>query len=426
MVTVTLGLLTAGSLGSQAAASGSTGGRAHPAAVPGGRPAVAYLTDPNLRPHAESTGGRLGSLSHGAVAPEATAPSRSWQGIYDASSWPTAPVSAIGPTRYVEVTNSNIGDGYAVYDRTHNTPLLHHQLYYLTGCADANCFNVSPQVMWDPTTKRFYYTAESFPPGPGQVGYIMFGFSKTSAPSGTSAWCSYQSPVGTNFADEPRLGDSKDFMVVGYDLFDGTSEQFLGARMAAFAKVGGSAPITTCPSSITGGSSGRLKDANGKDVFEPTPANETDSDATGWVVARTVTLPSTSLVLFQVTRTSSGAPSFHVTGTTVPVASYKAPPAAPQKGTSDTISLGQAGPTRAVAAVDPGHGGTDAIWVQHTVAGGAGSIMRWYEINPVAHDVLQQGSVSFRDAVGIQRRDLTGPGGQRHQARLRRRHGVDL
>ena len=35
-----------------------------------------------------------------------------------------------------------------------------------------------------------------------------------------------------------------------------------------------------------------------------------------------------------------------------------------------------------------------ALWTQHTVFGGAGAEVRWYEINPATHSLIQHGTVS--------------------------------
>ncbi len=319
---------------------------------------------------------------------------RSWQGIYDPSDWPTAPTSAIGPTRYVEAVNDVINDGYAIYDRTHSAPLVKGSLPDLVSCGDSNCFNTSPSLMWDPTSNRFYYLAEAMPAGPGQDGHVMFGFSKTDTPGAGSTWCHYQFDVGANFPDRPQLGDSTTFMIFGYNQYDGSTEQFKGARLMAFVKPG-SAPLGSCPSSLAGGQSAVLKDSAGRQVFAPAPANEVDSDARGWALARAGVMPSASLSLFQVTRAASGAPVFHTTGSTVAVPSYKAPSDAPQLGVPYTIDTGYGGPTHPVAAVDGLRGKSDRIWVSQAVAGGPGSVVRWFEIDPVAHQVVQSGSVTY-------------------------------
>ena len=343
------------------------------------------------QPSSTARGAEFGA-GVGAATPAAV--SRSWQGIYDPSDWPTAPSSAIGPSRYVEVINDVINTGYAIYDRTHDAPLVSGPLYDLVSCGDSNCYNTTPSVIWDPTSKRFFYVAESLPAAPGLDGHLMFGFSKTSTPGAGNTWCHYQLDVGANFADRPQLGDSTNFFIMGYDVYDGSTEKFVGARLAAYVKPS-SAPITTCPSSLKGGPSGNLTDPSGHNVFAPAPANEIDADGSGWVLARAFTLPSSSLVAFQVTRAASGLPTFHTVGSDVAVPSYKAGTAAAQPGVPYTIDTGYAGPTHPVAAIDPLRGDADRVWVSQTVAGGGGSVVRWFEIDPVADKTLQSGTVSY-------------------------------
>jgi hypothetical protein len=50
--------------------------------------------------------------------------------------------------------------------------------------------------------------------------------------------------------------------------------------------------------------------------------------------------------------------------------------------------------TQAVSAIDPLRDGHVGLWTQHTVAGGAGSVVRWYEIDPVNKTLLQSGAAS--------------------------------
>jgi hypothetical protein len=365
------------------------------------RPTEARLVQPGLRPvRSDSSPARMLEAdpnltqSAGSTSDSPATLGRTWQGINDSAAWPTAPSGAVGTTRYVEAVNSTTGTGYAVYDRTHDQPIVKGSLFDLTSCADSNCYNVSPSVIWDPTSNRFFYSAEELPPAPGQVGHIMFGFSKTASPSGSSSWCHYQFGVGANLPDRPQLGDSRDFVIIGDNLYDGSTEHFLGARILAFAKPG-SSPLNSCPGNVKGGSSGRLHNAAGHDVFAPAPANEIDSDATGWVVARNQTVPSTTLALFQVTRAASGNPVFHLTATSVAVPPYRTPTDAPQKGVRYKLDTGFVGAMHPVAAIDGLRGKKDRVWVSQTTAGGGGSIVRWFEIDPVAHRTVQSGSVSY-------------------------------
>jgi hypothetical protein len=130
-------------------------------------------------------------------------------------------------------------------------------------------------------------------------------------------------------------------------------------------------------------------------VFAPAPANETDSDGSGWALARTNTLPSKTLALFQVTRGSTGSPVFHTKGVSIPVASYKGASDAAQKGVAYKVDTGFAGVVHPVAAIDPMRGNKDRIWSTQTVGGAAGSVVRWYEIDPVGHKTVQNGTISF-------------------------------
>jgi hypothetical protein len=80
--------------------------------------------------------------------------------------------------------------------------------------------------------------------------------------------------------------------------------------------------------------------------------------------------------------------------TNVTVPTYTFPPNAPQQGSINRIDTLFGENTQAVAAVDPGHGGKFALWTQHAVRGGAGAEVRWYEINPATHSLIQRGKAT--------------------------------
>ena len=94
------------------------------------------------------------------------------------------------------------------------------------------------------------------------------------------------------------------------------------------------------------------------------------------------------------TRSSTGNPVIGTTPTTVTVPSYTIPPSVPQKGTAFKIDSSDTRNTQAQAAIDPGHGSKFALWTQHTVKGGAGAEVRWYEINPATHSLIQSGKAT--------------------------------
>ncbi len=109
---------------------------------------------------------------------------------------------------------------------------------------------------------------------------------------------------------------------------------------------------------------------------------------------------------------------------TIPVdLPFSVPPPAPQAGTTAVLETLDARLTQAVAAVDPARvdprTGTPmvAVWTQHTVgasAGGLGSEIRWYEVNPVTATLFQSGIVQspslfvFNGAISPDRM-LNGP-----------------
>ena len=123
------------------------------------------------------------------------------------------------------------------------------------------------------------------------------------------------------------------------------------------------------------------------------PANQTDTSATGYVAAVDGNSPSTKLSLFKVSKNTDGSAKIAAKGKTVTVPSYSVPPSAPQSGTSSTLDTLDGRLTQAVSAIDPAHG-TVALWTQHTVSGGAGSEVRWYEIDPAADTVFQSGKAT--------------------------------
>jgi hypothetical protein len=101
-------------------------------------------------------------------------------------------------------------------------------------------------------------------------------------------------------------------------------------------------------------------------------------------------------LLFKVGRNSRGTPAIRKAGINVPVAPYRVPPNAPQLNSSKRLDTLDSRLTQAVSAIDPSRprGERTAIWTQHTVEGGAGSEVRWYEIDPKAGSLFQSSDVS--------------------------------
>jgi hypothetical protein len=318
-------------------------------------------------------------LSSSVSGPLAPAKLRGWIGINNPNNAPPDETSAVGTGRYIELVNSN----FAVYNKTSNTPLATGTLNSLIG-APSGVDVFDPQIMWDAQTKRFYFATDAVVSS--SDNRIAFGFSKTANPTSAADWCKYNVGFGAVFPDYPKLGDSQHFAIIGTNLFN-SSGNFVGSDILGISKPPAG---STCPAASTFKSGDNVVSGG----FTPTPASEIDTNATGWAVARTLSLPGNKLTLYKVTKKADGTPSIPATGTAVTVPSYTVPPSVPQKGTAFRIDSSDTRNTQAQAGNDPGHGGKLAIWTQHTVQGGAGAEVRWYEINPATHSLFQKGKVT--------------------------------
>ena len=170
-------------------------------------------------------------------------------------------------------------------------------------------------------------------------------------------------------------------------------------------------PISTCPDpSVIEANSGEyigIKDPAGNAMRSPVPAVQVDSQFTdktgahalpGWIVASKPvgSGSASSLSAIRVTEDANNLPIL-APAVAIPVASYTVPALAPQPGGSSLDTRDEAFLAQAVAAIDPARGASaQAVWTQHTVAGGAGAQVRWYELNPAAKSVFQSGAVSDR------------------------------
>jgi hypothetical protein len=327
---------------------------------------------------------------------------RSWQGINNPNAAPPDETSAVGTTRYIELVNTN----FAIYNKTSNTPISTGSINSLAGAAASHdVFDV--QIIWDPTTNRFYYAADQVVSS--LQNRLAFGFSKSASPSSAADWCKYSVNFGANFPDYPKLGDSRFFGIIGSNLFN-SGGSFIGSDLLAISKPPSG---TGCPAA----SSFKLDDAAplmvdaSTTAFTPVAANEIDTKGTGWAVSRSRPLPATKLGLFKVTRNATtGNPVIQSTGTPVTVPSYAVPANAPQMGSVNKLDTLDARPTQGVAAVDPAQSNTFGIWTQHTINVGGRAAVRWYEIDPATQSLLQSGTASsasrflFNGAISPNRR----------------------
>ena len=278
-----------------------------------------------------------------------------------------------------------------IYDRNSHASIAAGTLNALAGNASSvNSFD--PQIMWDPTTKRFYYVMDLvFSQNDNR---LAFGFSRTSNPTSLSMndWCKYYyTPENPRrFPDYPKLGDSRFFIIIGVNSF---RPNFVGSDLIAISK-----PPTgmSCPdeASFKVGTQLDLRDTSNDQVFTPVPSNQVDNNGTGYVVARHGSLPANKLWFFNVRRDgTTGEPVFG-TARALTVTSYTMPPSAVQPTFTQLLDTLDARHTQAVQAINSDRINTHSFWVQHTIkhASENRSVVRWYEIkscsdrpDPAAH-----------------------------------------
>ena len=340
-------------------------------------------------PSAQDLGDPLGAVAPGVSAlPSVVSPAPtiapSWSGIDQPGGSPSDSTGAVGRTRYVEVVNSKV----AVYDRSGRS-LATAGLGAWWNVGSASVFD--PQVIWDADTERFFYAGDAV--YGATDNRLAFGWSTSASPGlGTSDWCRYTLKYGAEFPDYPKLGDSADFLMIGVNVFSGND--FRGADLIAIGKPAAGPGCPTYASLKLG--IGRNLSVAGARQFTPVPANQTDSGPNGWVVTVPASLPATSLGLFRVSKSTSGNPTIQTAGAKIAVPSFTVPRNAPQSGTRYLLDSSDGRLTQAVSAKDPLRGNALGIWTQHTILGGVGAAVRWYEIDPLNRVLLQSETVAPR------------------------------
>jgi hypothetical protein len=332
---------------------------------------------------AEALSVRAPASADAALAPTTV---RSWHGVNDPNVAPSDSTGAVGTDRFIETIN----DVFAVYDKTSNAPIATGTLQDLWQSGSGT---TDPQMLWDPGTKRFYYAGLDFSVPTNNL--IEFGYSKTATPNDETDFCHFfLQGYGSLLPDYPKLGDIKGHIIIGVNTFSGNSYVRSDALTVSKPPKG-----RTCvdPATFLVNQRVGLLDADGTtEAFTPVPANQTDTSKTGYVIATEGNglSPSTKLTVFKIGTNADGTTNIQAQGKTVNVSSYSIPPNVPQKNTTNLLDSLDGRLTQAVSAIDPAHSGKLGLWTQQTVAGGAGTEVRWYEIDPVARTLLQSGKAT--------------------------------
>jgi hypothetical protein len=310
---------------------------------------------------------------------------------------PPDPTGSIGPNNYVEFINTTI----AVFDRSLKQLSSQDMASFVAAPSGTNVSD--PQVQWDPRAGRWFYAAIAFA---SHRNYLVYGWSKTPDPSNLSGgWCRFATFTGNQLPDYPKLGHDDNFVLIGANLYDDSSGNFVFTSAAIWAQPKPPAGnLTTCSATgLTqfGDPQHRLLNADGTSAFTPVPVNLSDASSTGYIAAGHSPVaprpsdpngPQTRIMLWHTTLQGGQARLFADGDLTV--GSFDVPASAPQPGGGPVIDTLDARLTQAVGHSDPDAAGAKAIWTQHTIAGPGGrSIARWYEILPATSAVRQQGAV---------------------------------
>ena len=273
---------------------------------------------------------------------------------------------AVGPTHFVQVTNSHID----MWTRQ-NTAMLP----LARSVTLATFFNYTAQILFDPrvvydsTWNRWIVTAEAFPES---ATVQRFFIAISTSPDPTRPFIIYNLNVNffgnNNFWDFPQLGMDQDAVLITANIFNGNT--FLGADFFAVAKarlyngLGFSVPVFT-------GLVGTLA-----------PPIVLDQNASTFLIAA----PPSGTTLSKYTVTNTSRAGIGLTGpVSITVPSYSVPPAAHQPGTTKLLDTSD---SRFVNAST--QSGND-LWQTHTIALGSFPAPKFYRLNTSANTVSQSG-----------------------------------
>lgn len=318
---------------------------------------------------------------------------------------PPDTTGAIGPSEYIEFVNSEI----VAYARTDLARIVAPtSITKFVGDAHSEGSACDPQIKYDPQSDRWFYAAIECN-GTKTENALYVGFSKASEPTDLSTasgkgWCGYAyTPPegGAVLEDYPKLGLDALHIILGTNAFNvaAKGEPFTTSHIFSLPKPP-AGEISTCPSAPAlttfGSKASPLKTSLGHTASTPEPATIADgSSEGGYVVAADELTPFSgngkNIAIWRVERKAE-APKLEQLGAPT-VAEFQLPPSVAQPEAGDVIDSLDGRLTQAITAVDP-KSGAEAIWTQHTVAGGGATAVRWYELRPGTLSVDQAGTIS--------------------------------
>jgi hypothetical protein len=316
---------------------------------------------------------------------------------------PPDPTGAIGRQHYLEAVNPRL----ALYDRNALRLVRARDAYAFWG-RPTTVQIVDPQIAWDDGARRWYYLALMNDPTGGNE--LLLAWTKRGDPANLSnAWCRMSIRTGTFFDDFPKLGFSRNHILVSTNVFDLGTREFLFSRLWVIGTpVSGPDPCARPPVTSFGSQAEPLRRADGNIAFTLVPVDPVRPTNRAYVVAAdcvfepergseedpcaTRERTANQLTIWHVDG-PRGAPKLtQAGGIDVPI--YRLPRPARQRGTPRTLDTSDTRLYQAISAPDPTLAVPEAIWTQHTVAGpGERSEVRWYELDPERLVIARRGTI---------------------------------
>jgi hypothetical protein len=268
----------------------------------------------------------------------------SWVGASDANWTPSDTNAAFGPAYVLQAVNSRV----VGYSRSGAVQSLNESLCTFLNVTSSDCFD--PRVIYDYESGRFIATAIVTYSSTSSA--IVYMYSTSLTPTHAN-WCRFNINYGI-FADYDMLGDAGGVVGIGFNEYPSTSgsASFTSAHFIRIVKPAKGATGCQTPAQLGFTESTNLLDGNGHKAFAPYPADTTDAGQKGYILARSLSLPSSNLWLFSYSPTTMpGA------GKAVPLGyTYDVPPLATQAGTKRLVDTGDARLWKLQAAIDPARG----------------------------------------------------------------------
>lgn len=349
-----------------------------------------------LPTHAGALAGRVGALQapNASLGHSLVTAGLSFNGVGNGFSGPQGPFSvngappdttgAVGPNHYVQVVNSSL----AVFDKSGTVlygPVPTNTLWtgFGGGCQANN--DGDGGVQWDSLTNRWIIHQFSVTTAP-----YLECVAVSQTPDPTGAYYRYSFSYGNGFPDYPKLGVWPDAYYMTFNMFAGST--FTGGKICAYDK---SSMLVGLPATQqcfdTGSSIGGALAAN-LDGSTPPPTGEPETVIALGAAANTLAAYQFHVDWATPANTTFIGPTILSTAAYTPACGSRGTCIAQAGTTNQLDSLGDRLMNRLVYRNIAGH---ESLIVNHSVAVGTGSGVRWYELRLGAGSlpsIFQQGT----------------------------------